>query len=64
MPPNCVFEVDDVLKPWLYAEKFDLIHLRFLVGAFERGQWRGIYKQAYEKIAPGGWIEQVELDTG
>ena len=29
MPPNCKFEVDDILKPWEFKEngRFDLVHL-------------------------------------
>lgn len=53
-------EVDDVLKPWDWKMKFDLIHLRDLVGSFSDGQWTGVYKQAYENLLPGGWIEHVE----
>ena len=30
VPPNCKFEVDDVLKKWMFKEngKFDLVHIR------------------------------------
>lgn len=62
VPPNCKFEVDDVLKPWEFKQngRFDLIHLRDMFGSFTDEQWRLIYKQAYKNLAPGGWIEQVE----
>ena len=62
LPPNCKFEVDDVLKPWEFQHKgkFDLIHIRELYGAFSDEQWRLVYKQAYNNLAPGGWIEHVE----
>lgn len=54
IPPNCKLEVDDMLKPWMLKEegKFDLIHLRLLVGAFAPQQWTGVYKQAYEYVCP------------
>ena len=63
MPPNCRFEVDDVLKNWEYAQKFDLIHIRFMLGAFEEKQWTGVYKQSFQNLLPGGWIELVEMDA-
>lgn len=47
VPPNCIFEVDDVTKPWTWNEKFDLIHLRWMVGAFTESQWDRLYWQAY-----------------
>lgn len=60
MPPNCALEVDDVLKPWVWTPKFDLVHLRWMLGSFTPEEWDGLYKQAYENLIPGGWIEQVE----
>ena len=51
VPPNCKFEVDDVLEPWMYSQKFDLIHLRMMHGSFTDEQWRLVYKQAYNALA-------------
>lgn len=48
VPPNCIFEVDDVTKPWTWTEKFDLIHMRYLLGSFTDQQWEQIYQQAYK----------------
>ena len=31
-----------------------------MLGTCRAEQWRGLYKQAYESLAPGGWIEQTE----
>lgn len=62
VPPNCKLEVDDVLKPWDYKDKIDLIHIRYLMGAFSDEEWRLLYGQVYENLAPGGWIEQIEPD--
>lgn len=61
MPPNCILEVDDVTKEWTYREKFDLIHLRMMIGAFTKSQAKEFYRQAYKHLKPGGWIEQVEI---
>ena len=63
VPPNCFLEVDDVTKPWLWEQKFDLIHIRFALGAFTDKEWQRIYREAYKHLAPGGWIEQVETDV-
>ncbi|KAJ6112317.1 hypothetical protein N7523_008378 [Penicillium sp. IBT 18751x] len=62
MPPNCVFEVDDILKEWTWREPFDFIHMRMMYGAFDGEGWNQVYKRAYDALAPGGWIEQVEFD--
>lgn len=48
MPPNCVFEVDDVLREWTWREPFDFIHMRLMYGAFPPEGWDKLYKQAYE----------------
>lgn len=48
MPPNCVFEVDDVLREWTWREPFDFIHLRMMYGSFDEEGWNQVYKQAYE----------------
>ncbi|KAJ6183622.1 hypothetical protein N7519_004923 [Penicillium mononematosum] len=62
MPPNCLFEVDDVLREWTWREPFDYIHMRMMYGAFDSEGWSQVYKQAYNALEPGGWIEQVEMD--
>lgn len=43
-------EVDDALKEWFYEEKFDLIHMKLLMGSFTDEQWTAVYKQAYEYV--------------
>ena len=60
VPPNVKYEVDDMLKTWMFAQPFQLIHIRYMLGAFTDEQWRLLYKQAYKNLAPGGWIEQLE----
>lgn len=63
VPPNCILEVDDVNESWTFSKQFDLVHLRLLLGAFTDEQWTALYGRAYAALAPGGWIEQVELDV-
>ncbi|KFY28414.1 hypothetical protein V493_02946 [Pseudogymnoascus sp. VKM F-4281 (FW-2241)] len=63
VPPNCIFEVDDITQEWTWHNKFDLIHLRLLLGAFKKDEWETLYRRCYDNLQPGGWIEQVELDV-
>lgn len=63
LPSNCVLEVDDIAKPWTWSHKFDLIHLRYMLGSFTNSAWDSLYKQAYENLEPGGWIEQVRRSS-
>ena len=46
--PNCVLEVDDMTKPWLWPFKFDLVHVRFMFGTIPRSDWRTLYRRAFE----------------
>lgn len=48
MPPNCILEVDDVQQDWTWQEKFDLIHMRIMIGSFDQTEWNRLYKQCYE----------------
>ena len=34
--------------------------MREMFGAFTYNQWTEVYRQAYENLVPGVWIEQVE----
>ncbi|KAJ5358486.1 uncharacterized protein N7496_010899 [Penicillium cataractarum] len=60
VPPNCFLEVDDVLEDWAWREKFDLIHIRTMTGAFSEAEWESLYKTCYDNLRPGGWIKQLE----
>ncbi|KAK2863678.1 hypothetical protein FQN49_004098 [Arthroderma sp. PD_2] len=63
--PNLRFEVDDCCSEWAYPpdfrEKLDLIHIRGLYGSVEN--WKALYQECYDHLAPGGYIEQAEPDT-
>ncbi|KAF6813689.1 methyltransferase domain-containing protein [Colletotrichum plurivorum] len=60
VPPNLRFEIDDVEEEWLYSQKFDYIHLRFLNGSI--ADWPKLIKKAYEFTQPGGYFEIQEGD--
>ncbi|KAF9886977.1 hypothetical protein FE257_010718 [Aspergillus nanangensis] len=61
VPPNLKFIVDDMEEEWLFKEKFDLIHARYLVGAL--ADPAQVIAQAYKQTAPGGWLEWHEMNT-
>ena len=58
MPPNCGFLFDDVEDDWNPHDHFDLIHLRCLSGSIKG--WNKWYRQAYERLKPGGWIQHLD----
>ena len=60
VPPNCKFEVDDVESPWTHAP-FDFIHSRSMGGSIS--DYPRLYKQAYDNLKPGGWIEVQEFEA-
>ncbi|KAK3675479.1 hypothetical protein LTR78_004562 [Recurvomyces mirabilis] len=62
VPPNCSFEVDDFELDWTWGDnRFDLIHHRHLIGSISNHAH--FYKQAYNALKPGGWIEVVEMEA-
>ncbi|PWY73280.1 methyltransferase [Aspergillus eucalypticola CBS 122712] len=58
--PNLSFHLDDARDEWAYDIPFDLIHLRGLSGAFP--DWSFIYQQAFDHLAPGGYLEVADTD--
>jgi len=59
VPINCSFLVDDVESDWCYNKKFDYIHGRFLTMGLR--DWPRLYKQSFDHLNPGGWIESQEM---
>lgn len=61
VPPNCHFAIDDVEEPWTFdLGYFDFIHIRCLMGSISK--WPELYNQAYSHLAPGGWIQHLDMD--
>ena len=58
-PPNLFFELDDAQDEWTYAEPFDFIHIRGLMGAFR--DWNHIYTEAYRHLRSGGLLEVADF---
>lgn len=59
IPPNLSFEVDDVEQPWTYAEKFDFIYSRMMVGSL--ADVPKFFKQSFENLTPGGTLEMADV---
>lgn len=59
VPPNLKFVVDDAEYPWLYSEKFDLIHARMMVGSFLN--WPQFMDRAFQQLRPGGYLELQDV---
>ncbi|KUJ21593.1 S-adenosyl-L-methionine-dependent methyltransferase [Mollisia scopiformis] len=59
IPPNCIFEIDDVTLPWTFHEEsYDLVHIREMFGSI--GDWDELFLQAYQTLKPGGYLECAE----
>jgi SAM-dependent methyltransferase len=59
VPPNVEFYVDDAEAPWTFEpNRFDFIHGRALCGGI--ADWPRFYKQAYDNLRPGGWMEMQD----
>ncbi|KAL4992696.1 S-adenosyl-L-methionine-dependent methyltransferase [Aspergillus falconensis] len=59
VPPNCVFEIDDITLPWTYpTNQFDFIHIRELFGCIP--DWDEFFRHCWQCLKPGGYIEVVE----
>ncbi|KAK5108218.1 hypothetical protein LTR62_008674 [Meristemomyces frigidus] len=55
VPPNLKFIIDDAEDLWIYDQTFDYIHARLMAGCF--ADWPGFFRQAYQNLEPGGWLE-------
>lgn len=58
LPPNCRFEIDDVEDQWVFHQKFDYIHARYLLPFVK--DWDHVFKSFYDNLKPGGWAESQE----
>ena len=59
VPPNCIFEVDDVTQEWTFRkDSFDFIHSREMFGSIP--DWDEYFQQCYRHLKPGGWVEALE----
>ncbi|KAH6719500.1 S-adenosyl-L-methionine-dependent methyltransferase [Leptodontidium sp. MPI-SDFR-AT-0119] len=62
VPFNVRFEIDDMAQTWTYPKNhFSFVHIRGLYGSIR--DWPAFYKDAYDVLEPGGWIEQAEISV-
>ncbi|KAF9761186.1 hypothetical protein IL306_003924 [Fusarium sp. DS 682] len=62
VPPNVKFFIEDCLLDWTWPEDhFDFIHIRAMYGSVP--DWVDLYSKAYTHLAPGGWIQDLEMDV-
>lgn len=60
VPPNCRFYIEDMQLEWTHdPASFDFVHIRAMYGSIS--DWSALYKQAYDALMPGGWIENFEF---
>lgn len=59
IPPNVSFQIDDLEDNWTFNTKFDFIYSRMMTAAF--ADWPKFFKQAYDNLNPGGWIELCDI---
>lgn len=53
--------IDDAEDEWTFQpDCFDFVHIRCLMGSISN--WPELYKQAYRHLAPGGWIQHLDMD--
>ncbi|KAI9054703.1 hypothetical protein LZ554_001855 [Drepanopeziza brunnea f. sp. 'monogermtubi'] len=56
VPPNCIFEIDDIEMPWtLEKNSYDFIHSRDLLLSIR--DWPKLVTQCFDHIKPGGYLE-------
>lgn len=60
-PPNVKFIVDDVEQNWVESETYDYIHCRYMAGSIK--DWPRLFKQIYNNLSPGGYVEFQESDN-
>jgi trans-aconitate methyltransferase len=61
VPPNLNFQIDDCESDWNFHQKFDFIHIRNMSGSI--ADWPRLFKQAFEQLNPGGWIEASNIEA-
>jgi SAM-dependent methyltransferase len=60
-PPNVKFIVDDIEQDWVESQTYDYIHCRYMAGSIK--DWPRLFKQIYDNLFPGGYVEFQESDN-
>ncbi|KAK6205787.1 hypothetical protein LQW54_008271 [Pestalotiopsis sp. IQ-011] len=59
VPANCRFEIDDAEDEWIYSQKFDYIHARYMCAFLT--DFPKLFRSLYDNLEPGGWTEWMEM---
>ncbi|MCJ1246420.1 hypothetical protein MMC30_003627 [Trapelia coarctata] len=59
LPSNVNFLVANAEEEWKFETKFDFIHARVLCMAIR--DWARLFRQAFDNLQPGGWLECQEV---
>ncbi|KAH9218270.1 S-adenosyl-L-methionine-dependent methyltransferase [Leptodontidium sp. 2 PMI_412] len=59
IPPNLIFQINDLEEPWTFSEKFDFIYSRMMIGSV--ADFPRLFKQCFDNLSNGGWIETFEI---
>ncbi|KAG7049956.1 methyltransferase domain-containing protein [Colletotrichum scovillei] len=60
VPPNVLFEIDDIEEPWTFTRPFDYIHSRMMKGSIR--DWRTFLQRCFNNLSPGGYLELNDID--
>lgn len=59
IPPNLIFQIDDLEEPWTFSEKFDFIYSRMMIGSV--ADFPRLFQQCFDNLSNGGWIETFDI---
>ncbi|WYZ39683.1 hypothetical protein EsH8_IV_000024 [Colletotrichum jinshuiense] len=60
VPPNVLFEIDDIDETWTYSKPFDYIHSRMMTSSI--GNWKAYIQQCFDNLTTDGYLELQEAD--
>jgi len=59
IPPNLMFQIDDLEEPWIFSQKFDFIYSRMMIGSI--ANFPALFQQCFDNLSDGGWIETLDI---
>ncbi|KAF1845544.1 S-adenosyl-L-methionine-dependent methyltransferase [Cucurbitaria berberidis CBS 394.84] len=60
VPPNLIFEIDDLEREWTFSRKFDFIHSQMMIGAMQ--SWPRYVEQCFQFLETDGYFEVQDID--
>ncbi|OBR13084.1 Methyltransferase domain-containing protein [Colletotrichum higginsianum IMI 349063] len=60
VPPNVLFEIDDIDETWTYSQPFDYIHSRMMTSSIS--DWKKYLQKCFDHLEPNGYLELQEAD--